>query len=177
MAMKKQLLFGAMIALVLMPVGLAHAENILDANRLSMISQRCTVIQTILDQLQRRDLVARTNRGRSYEAQVKQIDAFIQRMHANNLATDTLDGPATSFKASVDEFRNAYVQYDDHITILRQIDCRSKPADFAIMLEQVRVLRQEVGATVTKGENNLAAFRQAMETLQPTLPDAHGGSQ
>lgn len=177
MAMKKQLFVGAILALALMPTGLVYAENILDANRLSMISQRCTVIQTIIDQLQRRDLVARTNRGRSYEAQVKQIDAFLQRMHTNNLSTETLDGSTASFKASVDEFRNAYVQYDDRITALRQIDCRTKPADFATTLEQVRVLRQEVGAAVTKGDNDLAVFRQAVEALQPTLPDARGGAQ
>ena len=174
--MKKRLFILLALGVAFMP-SFAYAEGTLEPQRLTAISQGCTVIQTILDQLQRRDLVARTNRGRAYEAQIKQIDAFTQRMQTNNLSTQALDGPAIQFKAEVDAFRSAYVQYDDRMSTLRQIDCRTKSESFATALEQVRVLRQEVGAEVTKGEESLALYRQALTGLRAILPDAKGGTQ
>ncbi len=172
----KRLFTLLVLGLVCVPT-LVQAQATLDPQRIAAISQRCTVIQTILDQLQRRDLVARTNRGRAYEAQIKQIDALTKRMHINNVSTATLDGPASNFKANVDSFRAAYVLYDDGMTALRQIDCHKKPEDFANILEQVRVLRQATGVEVAKGEESLGMYRLALEELRTTLPVGKGGPQ
>lgn len=175
--MKKRLLIAGVILGFLAAPTAAFAANTLDPARLQAISQRCASIQGVVDQLQRRDLVARTNRGRSYEAQIKQIDALTTRLHNNNIPTQSLDGPAAEFKAMVDRFRAAYVAYDDRMTALRQIDCRNKPADFATALEEIRVRRQEVGAEVTRGEAALSRYREAVSQLRDSLPDAQGGSQ
>ncbi|HEV7929056.1 MAG TPA: hypothetical protein VGP12_02870 [Nitrosospira sp.] len=174
--MKRRLFILLTLGLTCVP-GFAYAQNVLDAERVSAIGQHCTLIQTTLDQLQRRDLVARTNRGRSYEAQLKQIDALAKRFKANNLSTQTMDAPAVAFRSSVDSFRTAYVAYDDRMTTLRQIDCRTKPEDFATALEELRVMRQEVGAEVTKGDEALAQYRQAIVDLRPTVPEAKGSAQ
>jgi hypothetical protein len=172
----KKFLVAALTIVSLLPFTSAvYAAT--DDTRLRLISQNCSSLHTLLDQLQRRDLVARTNRGRAYEAQITQIDAFSQRLRNNNILSQPLDGPANNFKNAVDTFRTAYVQYDDHMTTLLQIDCRSKPEDFAAMLDQVRGLRDNVGAQVSRGEDSLATYRQALVDMQATLPvPLDGGS-
>jgi hypothetical protein len=168
--MKKRLLTVPLaLGLAFVPA-IAFAQTT-QTDRLAAIQQRCTIILTTLDQIQRHDLVARTNRGRSYEDQIKQINALSQRMHNNNMGTQTLDGPANGFKNTVDAFRSAYVQYDDGMNRLRHVDCRTNPVDFSIQLEQTKILREEVGAEVTKGEQFLAQYREAVVALQATLAE------
>ncbi len=162
------------VAFLAVPL-VAHSQDILDASRLAAIQQRCTVLQTSLDQLQRRDLVARTNRGREYENVNRQISALITRLHHNNLSSTTFDVSVADFRAAVLAFRDAYVRYDDSMSALRQIDCNDRASDFAQSLEKVRVLRAGVGVEVTKGEKALGQFRKALLALQPTLPKPSGG--
>jgi hypothetical protein len=173
--MKRRLFILLTLGLTCMPT-FAYAQNVMDPERLGAMSQQCTIIKTILDQLQRRDLVARTNRGRSYEAQLKQIDALSKRLRANNVSTQTLDGPVATFHGIVDAFRAAYIVYDDRMTTLRQIDCRNKPEDFAAALEEIRVMRQAVGVEVSKGEEVLTQYRQAVVNLRSVLPEANGNA-
>src|ERR1700738_4165886 len=158
--MKKVLFVALALASILSSATAVFALT--DDARLKSIVQNCSSLQTTLDQLQRRDLVARTNRGRAYEAQITQIDAFAQRLRNNNISSQPLDVPANDFKNAVDTFRTAYVQYDDRMTALLQIDCRTKPDTFAASLDQARNLRDNVGAQVSRGEGSLAAYRQAI---------------
>jgi hypothetical protein len=169
MKVKHYIIATALTATLATPLA-THAQNLLSASRLSAIQQRCTVLQTSLDQLQRRDLVARTNRGREYENVNRQAEALIQRLHNNNLTSSTLDTPLADFKTTIANFRDAYVRYDDSMTALRQIDCSRHPSDFAQSLEQARVLRAAVGVEVTKGEKSLGQFRAALVALKATLP-------
>jgi hypothetical protein len=147
-----------------------NAQTIFDAARLSAIQERCSVLQTSLDQLQRRDLVARTDHGHEYENLTRQINALSQRLRHNKLPTQTLDKPADDFKSAVAAFRQAYVSYDDSITILRQIDCQERVTDFARLLEETRVLRAKLGVEVTRGEEALKQYRKTLVELQTTLP-------
>lgn len=172
--MKKRLFIGLTIALACAP-GFVYAQSSLDTAKLNMISQSCSGIQTTLDQLQRRDLVTRTNLGRAYEDQITQIDSFTQRLHANNISSQTLDGPIAEFKNDVNSFRAAYVQYDDRMTTLRQIDCRNQPNDFANSLDQTRISRQNLSDTVANGDASLVAYRQALVGLRETVPEPLGG--
>lgn len=167
--MKKRLFALFATALVLIPSA-AHADA-LNPTRLEAIRQRCAVIQTTLDQLQRRDLVARTNRGRAYEAQIKQIDSLATRLRNNKITAPMLEAPSTQFKTVVEAFRTAYVTYDDRMTVLRQTDCRNQPQEFALKLEEIKVLRLTVGAEVTKGEEALAQYRIGLVQLRESLAD------
>jgi hypothetical protein len=158
------------LALVMALPATVSAQTILDAARLSAIQERCAVLQTSLDQLRRRDLVARTDHGHEYENLTRQMNAFSQRLRNNNLPNQTLDEPANDFKSAVAAFRQAYVYYDDSITNLRQIDCLEHVADFARILEETRVLRAKIGIEVTRGETALKSYRRAMAEFQNTLP-------
>lgn len=170
--MKKYLIAVFFACLVLVPVATHAAQTTLDPARLDAIRHNCTVIQTILDQLQRRDLVTRTNRGRAYEAQIKQIDALQQRMVTNHITTTAIEPHIAQFKTGVETFRSAYVAYDDRMKAIRLIDCRDKPDVFATTLEEIRNLRRQLGAEVVKTENALAQYRQSLVDVRATLPDA-----
>ena len=165
----RHLLLIALIAVLVGPAT-ANAADIMRAERLSLIQDRCTVLQISLDQLQRRDLVARTDHGRQYENLIRQIDAFDLRLRNNNMPTQLLDGPTAAFKTAVTAFRDAYIRYDDSMNALREVDCHTHTTDFAQLLEQTRVLRAAVGIQVSSGDNSLKAYREAMVLLQGTLP-------
>lgn len=167
--MKKRL-FAIFASLLVLTPSAVHAET-LSQSRLDAIKQRCAVIQTALDQLQRRDLVARTNRGRAYEAQIKQIDSLATRLRNNNVSAAVLEQPTARLKVVVESFRTAYVAYDDRMTNLRETDCREHPDIFALKLEEIKVLRQAVGAEVTKGEEALAQYRLGLLELRESLAD------
>lgn len=162
------LLFAACLLLVA-PMA-TQAQTILDAARLSVIQQRCAVLQTSLDQLRRRDLVARTDHGHEYENIIRQINAFATRLDNNDIPSSAINTPANDFKEAVSDFRQVYIRYDDSITALRQTDCQTRTADFARLLEETRVLRAELGAEVTNSEEALLQYRQAMLALRSTLP-------
>jgi hypothetical protein len=169
--MKKSSLFVITIfglSLVL-PVFAAHALDTLDPERLSLIREHCTVLQTSLDQLQRRDLVARTNRGREYESVIAQLGAFSQRLRNNSKSSQSLDETLGKIKTTVDSFRSNYVEYDNNMNILRQIDCRNQAADFAVALQRTGIMRAQVGAEVTKGDGHLAEARRIIVELQSGL--------
>jgi hypothetical protein len=154
-----------------------YADPDASAQRLSAIQQRCTVLQTILNQLQRRDLVARTNRGREYEDMNRQIDAFSQRLRHNNISDASLTVSVTNFRTYVNTFREAYARYDDSMSNLLRSDCNGHTADFSDALAVSRVLRAAVGVQVTNVENALLAYRQAVVALQTQVPaPLNGGS-
>lgn len=176
MTIKRYLVITLVLAASTIPFA-AHAQDSADASRLAAIQQRCTVLQTSLDQLQRRDLVARTNRGREYENVNRQIDAFITRLYHNNLSSATMDGPISDYKTAVLDFRDAYVRYDDSMTALLQIDCSKNVSGFAKALDASRVLRAAVGVDVTKGEKALSSFRKALVAFRDTLPKPLDGKQ
>ena len=165
----RYIIAGLGATVVIVPL-VVQAEGILDAERLSAIQERCTVLQTTLDQLQRRDLVARTNRGREYENVNKQVDALTERLRHNNIPATMLNKPLADFKAAVTSFRAAYVVYDDSMSTLIRIDCNRNTTDFAQELEKARVLRASVGVEVTKAEIALDKYRQAIVVLQTTVP-------
>jgi uncharacterized DUF497 family protein len=170
--MKKYLVAVFLASLVFVPVVAYAAQTTPSPSRLETIRHNCTVIQTILDQLQRRDLVTRTNRGRAYEAQIKQIDALQQRMVTNHIVTSAVEPRIAQFKTNVETFREAYVAYDDRMKAIRLIDCREKPDIFATALDDIRKLREQLGAEVIKTENTLAQYRQTLIDVRATLPDA-----
>ena len=172
-------IIGLALAVVVGVPFVAHADPDANAQRLSAIQQRCTVLQTTLNQLQRRDLVARTNRGREYEDMNRQIDAFSQRLRHNNISDSSLNASITNFHTYVNAFREAYARYDDSMTNLLRSDCNGHTADFSDALAVSRVLRAAVGVQVTNAENALLAYRQAVVALQAQVPAPlnGGGSQ
>lgn len=157
---------GIILALSISVPLAVSAQETQAPERLAAIKTNCRTIKAELLQVQRRDLVARTNRGRGYEAVLKQMDSFQQRVRNNKLVTQPFDEALAAFKAATSAFRDAYIRYDDQLISLQQIDCQEKPDVFAAQLEEIKVMRAETAAAITDADEALAQYRQAVMTLQ-----------
>jgi hypothetical protein len=162
------------LALVVTAVPLAAQAQDATAARYQTISDRCQSLHLLLDELQRRDLVSRTNLGREYESVARLFTAFNQRVKNNNLSAQPFEQLAADFTAATSQFRSAYVQYDDSLIELQQIDCKDKPADFDAQLARTRELRDATEGAATHANAISGQYRTQMVQLQAELPPARG---
>ncbi len=143
-----------------------------------LVVAQCSQLHTNLKELEARDLVSRTNMGREYENIDKQISAFTERVQNNNYNNQSFLDLQTQYKSAVNQFRAAYVQYDDSINELIAIDCQSKPSDFLTTLDKTKTLRTAVNDKVTSVSSILSQYREQMVQLQNNVPSQNsGGSQ
>jgi hypothetical protein len=168
---KHRRLFTSLLlaALLAVPV-VAQAQDTAAARR-HTISERCQNIQLLLNELQRRDLVSRTNLGREYESTARLFTAFIQRVRNNNLNVQEFERLASQFNDATSQFRSAYVQYDDSLIKLQEIDCRAKPGDFDSQLAQTRTLRDATEGSSTHAAAIAGQYHTQMVQLQANLPE------
>lgn len=162
----------AVIFLVLLAVAVpvtAQAQDPL-AVRYQAISDRCQSLRLLLDELQRRDLVSRTNLGREYESVARLFGAFNQRVKNNNLNAQQFEQLTVDFNNAASQFRSAYVQYDDGLIALQQIDCKQKPAEFDAQLTRTRELRDATEGAATHAHAISGQYRTLMVQLQAELP-------
>lgn len=151
------------------------------AQRYQIISNRCQDLHNAIDQLQRRDLVSRTNLGREYESIDNQLSAFNTRVRNNNLDNQPFVQLLSQFQDASNQLRDAYVHYDDGLNKLESIDCQKKPADFDAQLTQTRQLRDETEGAASRALAITGQYRDLVAQLQSTLPSsakkANGGAQ
>ena len=158
------LAIGALLALPFV----AHAED--SAARLQLISQHCSQLHTFIDQQQRRDLVARTNLGREYESVDKQLDAFNQRIHANNINNQPYQQLLTQLRDATTQFRDAYIHYDDSLNKLQAINCQQHPDMFDAQLTASRTLRDATEGTITHAAAIIGQYNDLVTQLPSQLP-------
>jgi hypothetical protein len=156
------------LAVTAVPVAV-HAQDA-TAVRYQAISDRCQSLHLLLDELQRRDLVSRTNLGREYESVARLFNAFNQRVKNNNLNVQPFEQLTSDFNAATSQFRTAYVEYDDSLIALQQIDCKEKPADFDAQLTRTRQLRDATEGAATYANAISGQYRTQMVQLQAELP-------
>jgi oligoendopeptidase F len=166
---KQRLLIVGLTAVLLAVPFTARAQDAATA-RSQLIVMHCKEVRTLLDSLQRRDLVARTNLGHEYEATTKLLDAFAQRIHNNNVDDQPYQQLISQFAVATTQFRDAYVHYDDSMNTLKQIDCQIKPADFDAQLEQTRALRDTTEGASTHAAAIVGQYRDMMAALQAQFP-------
>ena len=141
------------------------------AARRQIISERCQSIRLLLDELQRRGLVSRTNLGREYESTVRLFTAFNQRVRNNNINAQPFEQLTAEFSDATNQFRSAYVEYDDSMIKLQGTDCQAKPGDFDTQLTETRRLRDATEGAHTRAAALAGQYRTQMVQLQSTLPD------
>jgi hypothetical protein len=164
--------FLAACVLVALPFA-ARAEDI-TAERAQLISSHCKALHMLIDQLQRRDLVSRTNLGREYESVDKQLSAFNQRIHNNNINNQAYTQLLTQFRDATTQFRDTYVHYDDSINKLQAIDCQAHTADFDAQLTVTRSLRDATEGTITHAAALVGQYRDLAVQLPSQLPTQAG---
>lgn len=143
----------------------ALAED-LSADKKSIIEQNCTSSQFILDQLRKRDAVARINRGRLYDQLAHQISALNSRFANNKISTPDLAPPTSDLQSGIDRFRAAYDHYYDDVINAINVDCKSKPVDFYQFVINARADRVNIATEISKIDEQLTKYRDALVHYQ-----------
>jgi hypothetical protein len=147
---------------------IVYAEVTAD-QRQETIRDRCEGIKATLDQLERRDLVSRINRGREYQNISGQVEALAARMRNNKLSGGQLEQQVADLKVTIDNFRATYNRYDNTVAGLIKMDCRAKPAEFGAQLDLARNLRAAVGVEVANINASLTRYREIVVSFQIEL--------
>lgn len=153
----------------------------LNEEKVQTIRLNCVAAQVSIQRLQNSDVVARTNRGRSYENILKLMAAFNTRVAANKLSEPKLIETTGQMQRRVTEFYTHYDTYRDTIEKLVHMNCREQPISFYQELEQLRrqreVLKNDV-ATLDKYVADYAALVADLRvrlTAPPASPSAGEG--
>lgn len=172
-AIKSYIITLAAVALVIVPF-VAYAQTPTDRNRL--IGEHCQSFAGLIDQLQRRDLVSRTNLGREYEAVNRQLNAFNQRLRNNDIDAKPFEQLTVQFTEATNAFRAAYVRYDDSLNKLLTIDCKTDPTAFDAQLATARSQREATLSAVNRAGEVIGQYRAQVQQLsvQGTQPNTNG---
>ena len=158
------------------PLMAAAESMMLPQAQIDVIRQNCTTAQQTLSQLEKRDAVARINRGRAYDVMVQQVSAFNSRLAYNKVSLPQMVQLTNDLQSHIDHFRNEYTAYDNTLTSAIRINCKDKPSDFYTFVTQARDQRAAVGEEVTQLERLSAQYRTELVNYQNTLPAVTGGA-
>lgn len=173
LALAPALVLTAGIFVYLHPA-IVQAQSALGDEKKALITASCTSAQLNLQQLQKRDAVSRINRGRAYDQMLQQIKAFQSRLAYNKMSAPDINAHAASMQSQVDQFRAAYIRYDEAVSGAIKINCKEKPGDFYAFIEKAREDRSTLGAKVGDIDTLMGNYRDAVRVLQRSLP---GGSE
>ena len=171
------LLLASIVLFGVLPMHvLAQAASSLDPAKIEAIRQNCTTSQIVLQALQKRDGVARINRGRDYDQLTQQIGALRSRFNYNKVSVPELDQAESNLLAAIDRFRTAYNRYYDDVANAISVDCRAKPADFYQSVVNARTDRADVGAEAGAIDQLMSTYRDALVRYQTQLGSPNGGT-
>lgn len=140
------------------------------ADQLEHIVSRCSSVQISLQQLQKRDAVARINRGRAYDQQINQISAMNSRLAFNKVSIPELVPLTGELQQRIDRFRSVTdKEYLERLITLARFDCKAKPAEFYQQLVVVREDRNKVAAEIAKIEELITQYRDVLAVYQAQL--------
>lgn len=152
---------------------LARAEGSLSDAELDAIRTNCVDARISLQHTQESDKLTRINRGYRYEALLKLITSFNSRVAENKLDAPELITIASDYQKNWDSFRAEYSEYDDAMTALIQMDCKSQPTTFHDQLVALRGKRaglndrvKEFDALLDRYQRGVDSIREAQERNQ-----------
>lgn len=142
-------------------VAIAQSDSLSD-DMLDTIRARCSNSQFALQQIEKRDAVSRINRGRAYDQMLRQLSAFNSRFAYNKISSPDLIQYTTELQDAVDAFRNSYDRYDTDIANALKVNCKEKPSEYYTLIVKAREDRNTVGAQVSKIEELMGKYREAI---------------
>ncbi len=173
-------LFLLLLALLFTTIPLAtvyaQGSTIVSPEQLEAIRSRCSSAQISIQQLQKRDAVARINRGRAYDQFMNQIAAFNSRLAYNTISIPELITISRELKAHVDQFRTISDQmYLEHLGNAIKLDCKNKPTEFYELIVRAREDRDRVVGEVDKIDQLIALYRDQLMVYRGTLSTTDKG--
>ncbi len=129
----------------------------------AQIKGECVVIKSTLNQLHSNDALLRVNTGQLYETiATKLMDRFNERANFNNMDDDELVASANNFNLLLDNFRNDYIIYEQHLSTAMNIDCTTQPVAFYDVVALARTSREKI-------HNDVISLNQALDQYSQTI--------
>lgn len=147
----------------------ARAEGSLSDAELEAIRTNCVDAQISLQHAQSADKLTRINRGYRYEAILKLMASFNSRVAENKIDAPELLTIASDYQKTWDSFRSEYSSYDDAMTLLIQVDCKSEPTTFNDQLAGLRQKRIELNNRVNEFDTLLNKYQEGVDKVKNSL--------
>lgn len=139
-------LLAAAIVLPFASVGVARAMETATEEQVGKVKNRCTQLESSLNQLERSDALLRNNIGNSYlTISQKLMVPMNQRIAANQLDGGKLVQISAEYKKTYDEeFYVNYKNYEISLNNTLKINCKNEPAELFESIAATREKRSEL---------------------------------
>ena len=150
-------------------------EQIITDEKVATIRERCVENLAALRRLHQTDAVLRTDRGELYRTiSDKLMVPLNKRLVSNRLDGGSLVDLSATFSDQYDVFFTAYFEYDNALSDVLKINCKSEPVTFYNALLQARKKRdvlnqsnQKLLETIRKFDTSFADFKAKFEKENP----------
>lgn len=150
------LIAGAFFIAYQQPV---NAATTLTPEIVNRIRSRCIENQGTLNRLHKTDAFIRTDRGTIYRTiSDKLMVPLNRRLAANQLDAGKLLTITSSYKAEYDVFYRAYIDYDNALSEVLDIDCDREPVTFYNALVDARQKRVKVSESIARLKNHIREY-------------------
>lgn len=170
--MKKRIFSWMVIAALLLAVlnssvTLADpADLTLSQEQLTAIKANCIDAQSQLQRVQRSDTVARTNRGRGYDATLRLMAALNSRVTLNKLNLPKLVENTTALQTKFNQLYNDFTKYNNSMSNTISIKCQNQPAVFYATLTQTHGLRVQLAGDIRDMDKIVDDYGTAVNELK-----------
>lgn len=146
---------------------------VLTESQIELVRGNCHNVKNTLNQLHASDALLRVNRGRVYESLSNRLMVpFSSRLSANGVDNRATLTVGSSYRDSLDAFRNEYRQYEQKLSQAIKIDCQAEPLLFHQTLEDARKGRKKVHDSVIKLHRVIDDYRSVANDILVNFQEA-----
>lgn len=175
--MKLRLLLVAALLLSVSTVALAHragAAATITPEKIARIRSRCVENQAALNRLHQTDAFLRNDRGNLYRTISDKLMVPLNR----RLASNQLDGGAllsitANYNDEYNKFYDQYIQYDNALSKVLEIDCNREPVAFYNALLTARDKRNELSKINQSIKDLVRQYGAAFTDFKTTYDKDH----
>lgn len=133
------------VAFFAMSSSQANATTTITPDMIARIKARCVENQAALNRLHQTDAFLRNDRGNLYrEISDKLMVPFNRRVASNQLDGGSLVTIAADYSSQYNKFYSTYIDYDNALSKVLDIDCSREPVAFYNALLDAREKRHEL---------------------------------
>lgn len=152
---------------VFMCASTSNAELVISEAQIRAIKTNCVNNQASLNQLRQSDTFLRIDRGNLYRTiSDKLMVPLDRRLVANQLNASDLVKTTSDFNDEYRRFYTAYVEYDDALSKLLDIDCTKQPVAFYDALRTARTAREKVSDSNQKLLDFVRQFKSQFDAFR-----------
>ena len=140
--MMKRYILGLILFSVVAFSAPVQAVDPIEDSRIDLIRSVCISSQGAMQRVLVSDRVTRINRGRAYEDTVKLLAAFNSRAALNTYNVSDLVANTATLETQFGKFKNQYLDYEQKLKIVIDVDCKDRPAEFYNNLQRARASRR-----------------------------------